>query len=112
MGPWIALIREVAGNRGILAGASCSLSLPRRNYTGYNEPATERCDMNVKEIKKSLNSLKTQFEENPTLVIGVASGAVLATAKLITAVSETRNNKTWRQEVQRRQMKDATRRPR
>lgn len=64
----------------------------------------------MNDMKKSLAKLKAQFEENPTLVIGVASGAVLATAKLVSAVSETRNSKTWRQEVQRRGMKDAARR--
>ena len=56
-------------------------------------------------VRKAADRLKAQFEENPVLVIGVLSGAVLATAKLIDAGVNARNSSTWKQEVARRERK-------
>lgn len=53
-------------------------------------------------MNKAVARLKEQFEENPTLVIGVASAAALAVAKLIDAGVNARNSKSWSKEVNRR----------
>jgi hypothetical protein len=45
------------------------------------------------------------FEERPLETIATFSAAALATAKLISSISEARNTATWKREVQRRERK-------
>jgi hypothetical protein len=53
-------------------------------------------------MKKAADRIKQAWEENPLAVIVVASGAVLATAKLIDSVTAAQNAKSWKKEVNRR----------
>lgn len=58
--------------------------------------------MNVDNVK---TKIEKAFEENPVAVIGVGATAAMAAAKLLNAVTEHRNSKTWKKEVERRRMK-------
>jgi hypothetical protein len=53
--------------------------------------------------RKAFDNIKHQFEENPLLVIGVATGALLALAKVAETATDARNSKTWKKEVARRE---------
>jgi hypothetical protein len=53
--------------------------------------------------KKALNNLKVQFEENPLLVIGVATGVLVTLAKVTETATSARNASTWKKEVKRRE---------
>lgn len=55
-------------------------------------------------IEKMKNKLKTALEENPLQVIFVAGVAAGGAAKLLNAVTEAKNSKTWAKEVDRRRM--------
>jgi hypothetical protein len=55
--------------------------------------------MNMDKVK---HKIQQALEENPLTVVAVASGAALAVAKLITAVTEAKNSRTWKKEVDRR----------
>lgn len=57
-----------------------------------------------------IENLKRQAEENPVLALGVAAGLITAIGKLLHASAETKNSKSWRKEVRRREMKDARKR--
>lgn len=48
-------------------------------------------------------NLKKQVEEQPLIAAGVAAGLFSGTAKLVNAVVASRNSKTWRREVKRRE---------
>lgn len=56
-----------------------------------------------KTAQRAMTNLKHQFEENPLLVIGVATGALLALAKVAETATDARNSKTWKKEVARRE---------
>lgn len=56
-----------------------------------------------KTAQRAMTTLKHQFEENPLLVIGVATGALLALAKVAETATDARNSKTWKKEVARRE---------
>ena len=57
--------------------------------------------------KKKFENIKAKaiqlFEERPLETIATISAAALATAKLIGSVTEARNAKTWKREVERRE---------
>jgi len=57
--------------------------------------------------KKKYEEVKTKFvqllQERPLETIATVSAAALATAKIITAVTEARNAATWKREVKRRE---------
>jgi len=57
--------------------------------------------------KTKFNDAKTRLiqlmDEKPLETIVVISTAALATAKLISSVTEARNSSTWKREVQRRE---------
>lgn len=55
--------------------------------------------MNVTAAK---DKLRQAWDENPLAVIAVASGAVIATAKLLDSVTAAKNTRTWKKEVNRR----------
>lgn len=63
-------------------------------------------DQNEEPKKTGLEKLKDAFDENPLLVIGVISGATIAAAKLIDALTTARNSRTWKKEVERRARKN------
>lgn len=48
---------------------------------------------------KALEKLKQQWDENPLVVIGVISGAVVATAKLVDAVSAAQGRRAYAKQV-------------
>lgn len=56
-------------------------------------------------MKKYIDNLKRQAEENPLLAAGVAIAAVTAVTKLMQANTERNNSKSWAKEVDRRRMK-------
>ncbi len=56
-------------------------------------------------MKKFIDNLKRQAEENPIAALAVAAAVITASTKLMQAVTERENSKTWKQEVQRRSMK-------
>jgi hypothetical protein len=47
-------------------------------------------------------NLRKQIEEQPLIAAGIGAGLLTGAAKLLNAVSTSRNSKTWRKEVQRR----------
>ena len=51
-------------------------------------------------------NLKYQFEENPLAAIAILTAAATVLLKLTQATTEYNNSKTWKQEVERRKMKD------
>ena len=59
--------------------------------------------------KKKFEDIKAKairlFEERPLETIATLSAAALATAKLISSVTEARNSATWKREVRRREEK-------
>ena len=46
--------------------------------------------------------LKTMWDENPTLVLGIGTAAAAATAQVLNAATNARISRTWRKEVNRR----------
>lgn len=64
--------------------------------------------------KKKYEDLKAKaiqlFEERPLETIAAISAAALAAAKMINSVTEARNAKTWKREVQRREQNQQGRR--
>jgi hypothetical protein len=60
------------------------------------------------EIMNSMNKAKAKiiqaWEENPLTVITVGALAATATAKVINAVTAASNSRTWKKEVNRRDM--------
>lgn len=71
---------------------------------------------NIMSVKKKYNDAKDRFlqllQERPLETVAVISGAALAAAKLISSVTEARNAKTWKREVQRRERSQQGRYPR
>lgn len=63
------------------------------------EPTTERHTM-----KKFIDNLKKQAEENPLAALVICAGVVTAIAKLLQVNNEWSNSKTWSKEVDRRRM--------
>jgi len=55
-------------------------------------------------MKKYIDNLKRQAEENPLLAAGIAIAAVTAVTKLMQANTEHNNSKSWAKEVDRRRM--------
>lgn len=56
-------------------------------------------------MQNAKDKLKQAWDENPLAVIAVASGAVLATAKLLDSVTASKNARSWKKEVERRSRK-------
>lgn len=48
-------------------------------------------------------NLQRQAEENPVVALGVAAGLIGAISKLLNASADTRNSKSWKREVKRRE---------
>lgn len=69
--------------------------------------------MNKAQAKKKLNDVKIKFlqllEERPLETIATISTAAIAVAKVVTSVNQSRNAKTWRKEVRRREQNQRTR---
>jgi hypothetical protein len=57
--------------------------------------------------QRFVDNLARQAEENPVVALGVAAGLITAIGKFISASSDARNSRAWKQEVARRAMKDA-----
>jgi hypothetical protein len=53
-------------------------------------------------MKKYIDNLKAQAEENPLLALAIGAGAVTAVSKLIEASTERQRARTWEMEVNRR----------
>ena len=51
-------------------------------------------------------NLKYQVEENPLAALAIGTAAATVLLKLLQASTEYNNSKTWKQEVERRKMKD------
>jgi hypothetical protein len=49
------------------------------------------------------------FEERPLETVATISAAALAVAKLVGSITEARNAKTWKREVERRERNQQTR---
>jgi hypothetical protein len=56
-------------------------------------------------MNKTLEEIKKRWEESPLEVVGVASLAVTAIAKLIDSRTRAKNQRTWKREVARREKK-------
>lgn len=48
-------------------------------------------------------NLKKQVEENPLIAAGIGVGLLTGAAKILNAVTASKNAKTWRREVKRRE---------
>jgi len=55
-------------------------------------------------MKKYLEELKFQAQQNPLPTAAVAAGLIIAISKLMSANTERQNAKTWAKEVERRRM--------
>lgn len=55
-------------------------------------------------MKRYIDNLKRQAEENPLVAAGLAVAAVTAITKLMQANTERNNSKSWAKEVDRRRM--------
>lgn len=55
-------------------------------------------------MKKYLENLKRQAEENPLAAMAIGAATVTAVAKLVAVNNERQNSKTWAKEVERRRM--------
>ena len=55
-------------------------------------------------MKKFIDNLKRQAEENPLVAISIGIMAATAATKLIQVSTEHQNSKTWAKEVDRRHM--------
>ena len=58
-------------------------------------------------MEEYLNNLKTWAKQNPGQALAAGLFALVASSKLMQANTERQNAKAWKQEVQRRSMKDA-----
>jgi len=58
------------------------------------------------DMKRFVDQLSRQAEENPLLALGVASTVVAVATKFMQANAEQRNSKSWAKEVDRRRQKD------
>jgi phosphoribosylanthranilate isomerase len=69
--------------------------------------------MNKAQAKQKLNDVKIKFlqllEERPLETIATISTAAIAVAKVVTSVNQSRNAKTWRKEVHRREQQQRMR---
>lgn len=54
---------------------------------------------------KAFENIKRKFEENPVEVIGVGALVATAAAKVLHALTERKNARTWAKEVNRREYK-------
>ena len=52
-----------------------------------------------------VENLKRQAEENPLAALGVGAVALTAVSKLLQAVNDRNNSRTWAKEVERRRVK-------
>jgi hypothetical protein len=70
--------------------------------------------MNKAQAKKKLSDVKNRFlqllDERPLETIATLSTAALAAAKIVTSINQSRNAKTWRREVRRREQSARARR--
>lgn len=55
-------------------------------------------------MKQYLEQLKLQAQTNPLGVAAVGAGVIVVITKLINAITERQNSKTWAREVERRRM--------
>ena len=60
-------------------------------------------------MKRFIDNLKRQAEENPILALGVTAAVATAASKLLHTMTEARNSKTWAKEVDRRRVHDSKR---
>lgn len=63
----------------------------------------ERITMNS--LARTKAKIKQAWEENPLAVIAIGSGAVIAVTKIVDSMTASRNSRTWRKEVVRRERK-------
>jgi len=56
-------------------------------------------------MKKFFHNLKLQVQANPVIAIVVVVSLLSATVKLLQVSNERSNAKTWKKEVERRQLK-------
>ena len=53
-------------------------------------------------MKRFMDNLKNQAEENPVFALGVAAGLITAISKLMDASSNAKNARSWDRETARR----------
>lgn len=53
-------------------------------------------------MKRHIDRLKYEFEQNPLLVIGVGAAAITATAKLVDALSAAQGRRAYAKQVDHR----------
>jgi hypothetical protein len=63
--------------------------------------------VNKAQAKKKLTDVKNRFlqllDERPLETIATLSTAALAAAKIVTSINQSRNARTWKREVRRRE---------
>lgn len=79
----------------------------RVKNSSYNEIPLQQKGT-VMDVKRFLDNLGRQVEENPLLALGIATAAAAAATKLMQASAEQRNSRSWAKEVDRRRMKSLT----
>ena len=57
-------------------------------------------------LPKAKNFIVSKFESHPLETLAVATFLISSSATVLKAVSEERNSRTWRKEVNRRSRKD------
>ena len=62
------------------------------------------------QINFDTTKLKAQIEENPLIAAGVGAALLSGGAKFLNAITASKNSKTHRREIKRREKKDAQRR--
>lgn len=65
-------------------------------------------DRNIRNQPTAIDRLKDAWNENPLLVIGVATGACMAVAKLIDAVSGAQGRRAYARQVSMRAKRGRT----
>lgn len=55
-------------------------------------------------MKKYIDNLKLQAEENPLVAVGIGATLILAVSRLLQANTNRKNALTWAAEVDRRRM--------
>ena len=55
-------------------------------------------------MKKFIDNLKKQVEDNPVAALAVGAMVITASTKLMQANTERNNSRTWAKEVDRRRM--------
>jgi hypothetical protein len=87
-----------------------SHSFFRSFYKAYNDTPTKGTIMfDKKKFEDAKAKAYQLMQERPLETLAVASAAIVATAKLISSVTEARNSATWKREVRRREDNQRTR---